>query len=103
MTDKPETPAAHPSPSYFHGDGAPFIYFDASSCHGTIHGAVQIELVSRVLVPNPDGSVDMKFCPTGHLRCGPAAIKSLREAIDSALKMLERPHEQAPIASSKLN
>jgi hypothetical protein len=87
---------------YKNVDTAPFVYFDISPTHGTLSGAIQIELAARILNTALDGSVEIKFITTGRLRCSPAAALNLRNAIDAALKMLEQP-QQAPAASAKLN
>ncbi len=52
---------------------APIVYFDAVSAHGVLNGAIQIELVSRILVPLADGGVRLEFLTSGRLRCSPAA------------------------------
>ncbi len=83
-------------------DTAPFVYFDISPAHGIMGGAIQIELASRILNADPDGSVEIKFITTGRLRCSPTAAMNLRNAIDAALRMMEQPH-QAPAATAKLN
>jgi hypothetical protein len=64
---------------------------------------IQIELASRRLIPLEDGAVQVEFLCTGHLRCSPNAARQLREAIESALQMLERPPTEPTVASSKLN
>src|SRR4051812_17002297 len=82
--------------------GVPFIYLDGASCHGMLNGAIQIELVARILLPRQDGGVDVKVVPTARLRCSPTAAKSLRLSIDEALKMIDQP-QQPTAAASKLN
>jgi hypothetical protein len=84
---------------------APFIYFDIVPAHGTMAGAVQIELASRVLIPHPGGTVEVNFVSIARLRCSPAAAANLRHAIDSALNalvMLEQP-QLSPTAIARLN
>lgn len=84
------------------GGATPFVYFDIVAAHGTMNGTIQIELASRILVPRPDGGVDIKFLGSGRLRCSPTAATQLRDSLDIALKMLEQPQE-APAAASRLN
>jgi hypothetical protein len=83
---------------------APFIYFDAVACHGALHGVVEIELVARIIIPIPDGGVELTFVPTGRLRCSPAAAESLRQSIEIAVKMAQQTPQQTPAAAaSRLN
>jgi hypothetical protein len=84
------------------GGLAPFVYFDIVAAHGTMNGAVQIELAARILVATQDGGVNPEFMCSGRIRCSPTAAMHLRNAIDLSLKMLEEP-EQQPTAASKLN
>jgi len=65
------------------GGTAQLVYFDIVAAYGTMHGAVEIELATRILVPKPDGA-------------------NLRNGLDAALKMLEQPQAN-PVAASKLN
>jgi len=106
MSDKPETPPATISPwvDIPHTElSVPFVYFDGASCHGTINGAIQIEVIARILIPNADGPVGFKAVPTARLRCSPAAAQSLRLSIDEALKMIEQPQPQPAAVAYKLN
>lgn len=90
-------------PDYTEVSTAPIVYFDGIAAHGTLNGAIQIELASRIMTPKSDGSgVTISFVACGRLRCSPSAAISLRESIDTALKMLEQP-QQSPAAASKLN
>ena len=93
-----ETPAA-----YEDNGGAPFVYFDITSAHGTMNGAVQIELASRVMTPEPAGGVEIRFRASGHLRCTPAAAIQLRDSLNAALAMLEKMQEQPAAARNTLN
>jgi hypothetical protein len=79
------------------------IYFDGVSCHGTLHGVIEIELAARIMAPLMDGTVQTKFVPAGRLRCSPAAAAALRDSIDIATKIAEQPQQQPPAAASKLN
>ena len=82
---------------------APFIYFDGVACHGALHGVVEIELTARIMIPTPDGGVEIKFVPACRLRCSPAAAESLRQSIEIAIKMAQQVHQQPPAAASRLN
>jgi hypothetical protein len=84
------------------GSAAPVVYFDITGAYGTMHGTVEIELATRILVPRPNGSTDVKFLCSGRLRCSSNAAANLRNALDAALKMLEVP-QPAPVAASKMN
>jgi hypothetical protein len=97
---------ADPLPPFHSPDGAPFIYFDIAPTYGTMAGAIQIELASRVLIPTEDGRTRAEFVVTGRLRCSPVAIANLREAIDKSLELLKQIQEQpagAAAAGGKLN
>jgi hypothetical protein len=89
--------------AYAETSSAPFIYFDGVSCHGAMHGIVEIELAARIMAPTADGGVDTKFTPTARLRCSPAAADALRQSIEIAQKMAAQPQQQPPAAASKLN
>ena len=77
------------------GGLAPLVYFDIVAAYGAMHGAIEIELATRILVPKPDGATEVKFLSSGRLRCSPAAATNLRNALDAALKMLEQPQANA--------
>ena len=94
-------PTQKPLPVYDNVDTAPFVYFDISPVYGILAGAIQIELASRTLSALADGNVEIKFVTSGRLRCSPTAALNLRNAIDSALKMLDQP-QHAP-AAARLN
>ncbi len=66
-------------------------------------GAIEMELATRILIPKPDGTTEVKFLSTGRLRCSPAAAVSLRSGLDAALKMLEQSQQPNPVAASKMN
>ena len=51
------------------GAAAPFVYFDIIGAYGTMHGAVEVELATRILVPRPDGSTETRFLCSARLRC----------------------------------
>ena len=84
------------------GAAAPLVYFDIIGAYGTMHGAIEVELATRILVPKPDGSTEVKFLSSGRLRCSSNAANNLRHALDAALKMLEQPQAN-PVAASKMN
>ncbi len=68
MTDQP--PATPPELIYEDtGAAAPLVYFDIVGAYGTMNGAVEVELATRILVPKPDGSTEVKFLSSGRLRC----------------------------------
>jgi len=103
MTDKPP-----PKPDLRYEDtgaAAPMIYFDIIGAYGTMNGSIEIELATRILVPQGDGTTDVKFISTGRLRCTQAAALNLRNGLDAALKMLEPPaaNVAAVVAAGKLN
>ena len=82
---------------------APFIYFDVAGAHGIMNGAIQVELASRILIPDPNGPVEVRFRATGRIRCSPVAATQLRDALNAALQRLEQPQQGPTTASSKLN
>jgi hypothetical protein len=84
------------------GGTAPLVYFDIVAAYGTMHGAVEVELATRIAVPKPDGAIEAKFLSSGRLRCSATAATNLRNGLDAALKMLEQPQANA-VAASKLN
>jgi hypothetical protein len=95
-TEPPEAPA------YENVSTAPYVSFDRVAAHGVMNGSIQMELASRILIPLPDGGVEIKFATSGRLRCSPAAAVQLRDAINAVLKMHEETL-QAPANNSKLN
>ena len=81
---------------------APMVYFDIVAAYGTMHGTIEVELATRILVPKPDGGTEVKFLSSGRLRCSPTAATNLRNALDAALKMLEQPQANA-VSTSTVN
>jgi hypothetical protein len=65
-------------------------------------GAIEIELATRILIPKPDGTTEVKFISSGRVRCSANAATNLRNGLDSALKLLEQPHPN-PTAAARLN
>ena len=102
-------------PQYADSSDAPTMYFDGVACHGVMHGVIQIEIAGRVMIPRQDGGVDIKFVPTGRLRCSAEAARALRQSLDIALSMaehpeqrqlatkLKHPEQRQPAAATKLN
>ena len=98
-----ETPEPPPEIVYQDTGGlAPLIYFDIVGAYGTMSGAVEIELATRILIPRANGSTEIKFISSGRLRCSAAAAANLRQGLDAVLKMLEQPHGH-PVTASELN
>jgi hypothetical protein len=89
-------------PGFRKVDNAEFLYFDLAPTFGVLNGSIQIELASRIMTPQ-DGSVDVEFLVTKHLRCTPTAAKSLKEALEKALQMLDQPQQTSAVVASKLN
>ena len=88
-TDPTELPAVPAPPTIAGNERAPFIYCDGVSAYGSQHGAIQIELAARTMLPLPDGvTVKNEFIVTPHLRCSPAAALALKDAIEKALAQL---------------
>jgi hypothetical protein len=85
------------------GGAAPLLYFDIVGAYGTMNGAIEVELATRILVPQPDGSTEVRFLSTGRLRCSPTAALNLRNGLDAALKMHEQTQQPNPVAASKMN
>lgn len=103
MTDQPP---AKPGNLVYEDTGAaaPLIYFDIVGAYGTMNGSIELELATRILVPKPDGSTEVKFISSGRLRCTQNAAMNLRNGLDAALKMLEQPAANAAVvAAGKLN
>jgi hypothetical protein len=90
---------------YAESGNAPYIYFDGVSCHGAIHGVIEIELAARMMAPTTNGGVYHSFGPVARLRCSPAAAAALLDSIQKATKMAEQTPQQHPpsAAASKLN
>ena len=96
---------ARPPPDLIYvdtGATAPLVYFDIVGAFGTMHGTIEVELATRTLVPKPDGSTEVRFLSSARLRCTAHAATVLRNALESALKMLEQPQAN-PVAASKMN
>ena len=103
MADQPTT---KPPDLIYEDTGglAPLVYFDIVGAYGTMNGSIELELATRILVPKPDGSTEVKFVSSGRLRCTANAAVNLRNGLDAALKMLEQPQpNMAAVAASKLN
>lgn len=100
----PESATSAPDlPGYVESHSVPFVYFDVAPAHGIMNGAIQVELFARTMHPMPSSeNVQIKFVSTGHLRCSPAAARFLCDALEAAIKMLEK-QQESPAATSKLN
>jgi hypothetical protein len=102
-----DQPPAKPADLVYQDTGAaaPLVYFDIVGAYGTMNGSIEIELATRILIPKGDGSTEVKFISSGRLRCTQNAAINLRNALDSALKMME-PQPAANttvVAAGKLN
>ena len=104
MSD-PEKPKPAPDLIYEDtGAAAPVVYFDIVGAYGTMHGSVEIELATRILVPRTNGDTEVRFLSSARLRCSATAAANLRAGLDAALKMLEpAPQPEPVIAASKMN
>jgi len=103
LTDEPTT---KPADLIYEDTGAsaPLVYFDIVGAYGTMNGSIEVELATRILIPKPDGSTEVRFLSSGRLRCTANAATNLRNGLDAALKMLEQPQaNMVAIAASKLN
>jgi hypothetical protein len=103
MANPTTTAVSATAPAYVDDSTAQFVYFDMAPTFGVFGGAIQIELASRILIPLPDGGVNIKFVATTRLRCSPAAAGHLRDALNAALKLLEQPQQEQVAAANKLN
>jgi hypothetical protein len=108
MWESPLTDQPNPKPGDLiyedTGAAAPLVYFDIVGAYGTMNGSIEIELATRILIPKPDGSTEVKFMSSGRLRCTQNAAVNLRNGLDAALKMLEQPAaNMAVVAAGKLN
>ncbi len=102
----PKTPKGpEVSPGFRDSTSAPFVYFDTAPTFGIMAGTIQIELVSRTLVPTADGGAKPEFQVTGRLRCSPQAARNLRDVLNKALTLLEAAAADAAHAAhgEKLN
>ena len=83
----------------------PMVYFDIAPGYGTLGGIIQIELAARILIPHPDGTVDVGFVSCGRLRCSAIAASHLRDALDILLKVPDEHLQQriSPVVASKMN
>jgi hypothetical protein len=55
---------ARPPPDLIYentGAMAPLVYFDIVGAYGTMHGAIEVEFATRILVPKPNGATEVKF------------------------------------------
>ena|SRR5581483_2052908 len=78
---------SQPLPMLKNVGGSPFIYFDSAPVHGVYAAHIEVELAARMLLPKPDGSVQIDMASTAHLRCSLEGAMLLRQALDEALQM----------------
>ena len=66
-------PPAKPSDLIYEDTGAaaPLVYFDIVGAYGTMNGAVEVELATRILVPKPDGSTESNSSPPAACAAAP--------------------------------
>lgn len=102
MSKPPIDPTEKSVPQFDNRNDVPTVYFDIAPAYGVMSGIVQIELGARILVPQQDDSVDVRFVSCGRLRCSATAAVHLHNALDASLKMLEQPAPN-PVGASKLN
>jgi hypothetical protein len=102
MTDTTET-TDNISPGFRDNYTAPIVYFDGSATHGVVNGTIQIEVISRILIPLEDGGVKVEFLTTGRLRCSSAAAKSLIESLQKCLEMIDLPQPKPAVGTGTLN
>jgi hypothetical protein len=104
LTDQPTT---KPPDLIYEDTGgiAPLVYFDIVGAYGTMNGSIELELATRILVPKPDGTTEVKFISSGRLRCTRNAAINLRSGLDAALKLGEQPEitSAVAVAGSRLN
>jgi hypothetical protein len=79
---------------------APIIYFDSVSCHGAMHGVIEIELAARIMAPIMEGGVHTSFVPATRLRFSALAAAALIDSIQKAAKMAQQPQQQPPAATT---
>lgn len=70
---------------------APIVYFDSVPVYGSGTGSIDVELTSRMLMVEGDGTVTTHAVCTAHLRCSPQAAGLLIEALQKALDMGKKP------------
>ena len=85
MWESPLTnqPTAKPGELVYQDTGAaaPVVYFDIVGAYGTMNGSIEVELATRILVPKPDGSTNVKFISSGRLRCMGIPVMADRHSI----------------------
>lgn len=70
---------------------APFIYFDGVMSHGTLHGAIQVDLGARVIHTAEGEPPRATAEAVARLRCSPAAAEDLIRNLQAALDMFKTP------------
>jgi hypothetical protein len=93
---EPETPRPESTLVIAGNDTAPFVYCDSVAAFGINKGVMEIELSCRTIMPlNDTAGVRHEIVITGHLRCSPAAVMNIREAIEKASAMLAQTQQGA--------
>lgn len=87
-------------PAYRGSDTAPFLYFDAASTYGHLNGVLQMELTAHSLNPGSAGMVVVQHVVTAHLRCSVAAAINLRDALNQAIEMAQKPTGDHPVSAA---
>jgi hypothetical protein len=101
MTETPDQPEI--SPGFNDSYTAPIVYFDTVAAFGVLAGAVQVELISRILVPLAGAGAKHQFLTTGRIRCSPHAAMTLRDSLSKALDMVAKEREGQQAQAAKMN
>jgi predicted regulator of Ras-like GTPase activity (Roadblock/LC7/MglB family) len=71
-------------------NGAPIIHVDGAPVFGQVHGVVHVTVAAqRVLFNRGEASID--YVATGFLRMSVAAAAELRDALEQAILISQRP------------
>jgi hypothetical protein len=52
--------------------------------YGPMHGTIEVELATRILVPKPHGSTEVRFLSSSRLRFSPNAAANWRSGLEAA-------------------
>jgi hypothetical protein len=93
--------AAKSAPPVHGSDAAPIVYTDGATCCGTVDGVIQLELAANCLIPHEDETKPprRRTLMTAHVRCSLGAAKRIRDALDKAIALIERPAARAKPAA----
>jgi len=92
LSTKPQQPQAKaPTSVIKNAAAAPVVFFDNAPTYGNFQGIIEVELAARLLVPRTDNQVAVELAAVAHLRSSPQAAMALRDALDKALAMAEKP------------